>query len=236
MALTDYRVDRETRRRLGKEQLREVVRHLWPGDCQACGRALGNAAPSVCVDDLVVTAAAGLYHADCRAPVWNDSGNVPTASEASISWAACTLLLPLTAAKGGGAPATDERPMLLVNPSLEMVPLTQTDHHWRASPYGRYTAAGLAPPGGIDFRAPIPSATARITGDDLSVTIATPAAETYAAGVAPHQRRVLDRARQTGGCLLGITQALIPGADLTPHALMQVFQTGDLVSGWVALS
>lgn len=233
MNSSDLYVDEETRARLGTDGLHEVSGHLWPGDCQTCGYELGTdwRPPALCVDDMMAFASASLHHPQCRVPGWNDESAVQLGSGDLLSWRAQALLLPLRSESQPSQP--DLRPMLLVNPGLEMVFTHQNEQQqWQVRPYTPFVQADLAPVGQIRLGQPLQRASARVAGNDLVITVQD--AGTYAGGVTPDARQILGRTRELGGALLGVTQAMDP-SELTEHTLDRLVRSGRLIAGWVAL-
>jgi hypothetical protein len=91
-------------------------------DCQTCGRSLGAKPPALCIDDVEDFATASLHHARCRPAEWNDQGPIPHTGGARLSYVTRMVMMPLVHGE-----QKDPRPMLLVNPSLEMVFLERDD-------------------------------------------------------------------------------------------------------------
>jgi len=72
----------------------------------------------LCVDDVSEFATASLHHPRCRPARWNDGSVIYAAGGDMVSWCARTFMLPAMAGR-----KADPRPVLLVNPGLEMIML-----------------------------------------------------------------------------------------------------------------
>lgn len=138
VALAALETDRTTRHHLKAAGLALVQASLWAKDCQTCGQPLGSAAPALHVLDLDEFVSATLHHPRCQRPQWS-TGTMPAGvSQPNASWHARTILLPLP---------RGPRPLLLVNPTLELVYLERDGDGWSIEHHAGFAAAGLVPPG-----------------------------------------------------------------------------------------
>lgn len=219
-------VDEQTATKLGREGLAELALHLWPKDCQTCGWDLGQAQPTVHVNDLIAFVSASLHHARCQPAEWSTS---PVFSPRPLlSYATKSLLLP-TEADGH----RDDRPVILVNPSLEGVLLSSHNGRWTVNTVSYYRRVGLRSPF-QDFvvDAPIPDIVATLDGDELTVTLDDTGQtwEGECAGV------VGDRVRELGGVTLSISTAINPHQLTSGEQFVALMQSGQVAMGWVALA
>lgn len=159
-------VDEQIAANLGREGLAELALNLWPKDCQTCGWDIGQARPTVHVNDFVTFASASLHHARCQPPGWTSRSVF--SSKRLVSFATLSFLLPGETTDG----QRDDRPFILVNPSLELVFLSSYDGRWTVNTVPHYRKVGLQSPG-RDFvvDAPIPGIVATLEGDELTVTL-----------------------------------------------------------------
>lgn len=134
MGLAALETDQVTRHRLGAAGLALVQASLWPKDCQTCGRVLGSAAPALHVLELEEFVSAMLHHPRCQRPEWSTGAMPGGVSQPNASWHARTILLPLP---------RGPRPLLLVNPTLQVVYLERDGEDWRVEPRGRIRARPL---------------------------------------------------------------------------------------------
>ncbi|WP_067829130.1 hypothetical protein [Actinomadura kijaniata] len=226
MAVASVLVSPQIQDQLGDEGLAEVTRHLWPADCQSCGKPLGSQRPSLVVDNLEVFATASLHHQRCRTPQWNQ-GHITGTNQPTLSFRVGGLMLPIQ---------NDPRPMLVVNPGLESVILNrQDDQRWKVQHNSYFTKAGLVPPGRsfvVDH--PIDGAVARLTTDSIAVTLQVAPFPTYECALEEHFRQEAARLK---GVLLGVTHLVDPWTD--PHTFTRDLDTalrsGEMLLGWVPL-
>ncbi|MEU4834111.1 hypothetical protein [Streptosporangium sp. NPDC023615] len=216
--------------KLGEEGVQEILASMWPGDCQTCNRPLGDEPPALLVNDMIAFGTATLHHPSCQAPDWNDGSLHARPPGDFVSWRARVVMLPIF---HGSTP--DPRPMLLVNPGLEMVMLHQDDQkRWRVTAHSAFTAMGLRPPGDqLLLDRPLPNITGHSTSTTLSVRFQAIAPnDGYDAPAGAEYRQ---RARELGGFLLGITHALDPNT-LTAENVQQTMVTSRIIMGWIALT
>lgn len=240
MRPADVVMDERTEAKFGQEGLQEVCEQLWPARCQTCGHSLaggkpgGNkldgGKPALCVDDTTALTYASLHHPQCRPPGWNDESAARTTRGEFVTWRAQAALLPLAR---GDQP--EPRPMLLVNPSLELVFVAQDQQRsWRVRPHARFAELGLVPVGQVSLQQPIRQAVARATGDSLTIAVEGAWPETYEAGVDSQAHRIVERAQELDGAFLGITHVMDP-SDLDEHNLVRLIQSQRLLAGWAVL-
>ncbi len=222
-------VDAQTATKLGREGLAELALNLWPKDCQTCGWGLGELKPTVRVVDLMVFVSASLHHARCQPAEWTI--NATSISQPLLSYATLSFLLPIE--DGSGRP--DDRPVFLVNPSLEQVALSSDEGRWTATTVALYRQRGLRTPG-RDFvvDALIPDMVATLDDDELTVTL-DDTGETWTVDCSGP---VGDRVRELGGIILAITTAADPHRMLgnTMEHFVTLMQSDRLVLGWIALA
>jgi hypothetical protein len=230
--LPEVMCDQKTSDKLGTGGLAEVTGTLWPGDCQTCGQRLGIKPPALCIDDMGAFATAALHHPRCRTAGWND-GPVFVASDGNlVSWGTVSFLLPGVAGR-----RADPRPVLLLNPGLEMIFLERRRGAWHPAYDQQFTSLGLVPPGRkLRLRRPLRGASAWLADDLISVAVQSPVETIYEAS-APAE--VAARARELRGVLFMVTHAVDPAAlaaapDRAMQSLWQVMQSGQVICGWVA--
>lgn len=122
MPLNAVSLNDDIKTNLGDQVLNEVLRNLWPQDCQTCDTPLGKQPPSLCVDIDPVIPMATLHHAACRTSCWNDRGVLHMAS--GLSWRSRMMNWPIEMGDEGSGP--DIWPTLVINPHLEGVRLRQS--------------------------------------------------------------------------------------------------------------
>jgi hypothetical protein len=229
MAVTELVLDTVTQQRLGQQVLSELAGCLYAVDCQTCGRPLGTEAPALAVDDLQVAAFAGLHHPACRQAGWNELSVINAREGANLSWVAHSGMLSLD--HGG---ELDERPLLLVNPGLEMVILQRDDERrWQLGMELKFPHAGMRPFGpDFELERPIPGALARLTATSIAVTLQEPPYQTYEA---PADARFLERARQIEGVLFAVSHARRPDRLTSQDELTQLLASRHTLGGFVAL-
>ena len=226
MGVVSLETDRTTRDRLGAAGLALVRASLWPKDCQTCGRPLGREAPALHVLELEEFVSATLHHPRCQRPEWSTGSMPGGVSQPNASWHARTILLPLP---------RGPRPLLLVNPTLEVVYLERDGEDWRVEPHAAFAAAGLVPAGpGLVFDQPVAGAAAdpRSAADtDLTVSFALPPFFRYAAPADPPMMRA---ALQLGGTLVAVTHATDPDTLTTAAQVDAALNDPRTLMGWTA--
>lgn len=237
MGVTELHVAEDIRRRLGRRGLAAVAQRLWAKDCQSCVRPLAGHTPALVVDELAATARASLHHPECRASQWNDSGIVTVNGGQALSFTAAAVLLAedhtyrLTGTLTRRSRSL-RLPALLVNPSLEDVPLRFDGRRWQHSVPQAFANVGLRPPDQpVDPHSPLPTATARLLGGGLAVQLAD------SAWSAPLVPAITEAITCEGGLVLMLTCALSPGdPPLTGSVLRGLLRSrDDLAVGWVPL-
>ncbi|MFF7251301.1 hypothetical protein ACFZBU_46490 [Embleya sp. NPDC008237] len=211
-------VDPFTRAELGREGLEELSRNLWPGQCQTCGRELGEASPSVVVVEGVLDVTATLHHAGCERARWCRDG--------SPSWGRFLTTATCLTAVPFGDPGRDPfSPTLVVNPGLERVCLARDEA-------GRYRATTVSALGPEGFLAPSAgvgvgdgdTVASWLTGDRLIVR----AGDTYWVVPASAADPLLREVRAFGGVVLGISTAIDPAAMGGVEPLKRILRSGDV--------
>lgn len=220
-------VDEQTATNLGCEGLAELALNLWPKDCQTCGWELGQTRPTVQVLDFIAFVSASLHHARCQPAEWS-TRPVLSSSQPLLSYTTRSLLLP---AEANGH--RDDRPVILVNPSLEKVNLSPHDGRWTVNTVSHYRQVGLRSPF-QDFvvDAPIPDIVAALEGDELTVTLDNTGQTWGNQLVGP----ICQRVRELGGITLAISTAADPHRVQTVGQFVALMQTGQVAMGWVALA
>lgn len=221
---------------LGPSGLAELAAHLWPANCQTCGRPLGHRPPALVVgdvvDDAVGSAIASLHHPLCRRPSWNADPEDGTTDETLVSHAVRTLLVPL---QGAGGDPSAQRPALLVNPGLEQVQLRRGENdRWRVSTVGFYRRYGLRlPRAGFTLGRPVPGVRGRLAADQIvvrlgSATWSTPLHPLDLPGFA-------DQVHELGGIVLAVSTLLHPGQLTDAAPIAAAVDAEQVAMGWVAV-
>jgi hypothetical protein len=229
--LPEVMCDQKTRGKLGTEGIAEVTGSLWPRDCQSCGRPLGSKPPALCIDEMGEFATASLHHPRCRPGGWNDGPVIVTTGDNHVSWTTVSFLLPAMVAR-----RPDPRPVMLLNPGLEMIFLELRDGTWHPSYHQQFTSLGMVPPGRkLRLSRPVRDASAWLADDLISVTVESPPETIYEA-TAPAE--AVARARELRGVLFMVTHALDPAAlyaapDRAMQNLMEIMRAGQVIRGWV---
>lgn len=232
--LAEVLCDQKTRDKLGDAGLTALTASLWPRDCQTCSRKLGSEPPALCIDDVGTWAVASLHHRQCRPPAWNDGSVIPMTGGANTTWTSVSFMLPI---QKGRKP--DPRPVVLVNPGLEMVFLYPSDAGWRPGYAQQFVGLGMVPPGrSLKVDKPLPGLSAWAAKDLLCVTVKTPPETIYDASAPPE---VAERAMKLRGVMFMVTHALDPAElyaapDQAMGRLMDLLESGHVICGWAALS
>jgi hypothetical protein len=218
--------DEAIRAKLGMDGLAEVQANLWLGDCQSCGQPLGADPPALCVDDMMLYAAASLHHVSCQAPRWRSEGRPRLARRAT----AVSRLLLLSAV--GGMSAV---PVMLVNPSLEAVLVAVVDRRWRVNTVGAYGRVGLGSVAGVNGARVLPKATAVLRDGVLVVQLTEKAqVERWSCSV---DKPAAARAAELGRVMIGVTTAVRPdevGARV--DVVVGALESGHVAVGWIELA
>lgn len=199
MDIRDLIIDDDVLARMGPAgaQAAASLLHRQGGDCQTCVTALGGAPSSLCVDRVNTLATASLHHAACRASTWNDTRAVAVPAVNSVTYHLEYLLLALG--------DTVRLPLVLLNPSLEMVVLRESDGGWWPRAQTQYLRAGMAP---VALDGPIPVARAISARADAGfIRIRVPSGDQYPTGHWPTPPQVLAEARAQRSMLLAVTHA-----------------------------
>lgn len=112
--------DARTLDQLGQRGAAFVTGHLWVGDCQTCGRALGERTPSLVAQDYGPYVEFSLNHLDCRGPQWADRVLFDFGHTMTYLYRPITIPLPDTRAATMRPVAT-----VLMNPGIERVRMTR---------------------------------------------------------------------------------------------------------------
>lgn len=225
-------VDATTARKLGPDGLDEVAQNLWAKDCQTCGWPLGEAAPALVVDDMVVMLSVHLHHPRCRSAQWAPYSSFRTSSAALVSYDIATFLMQGERRDQSGTSATDDRPVFFVNPGLESVLLTQEDGRWSANLARSYRQLGFGVPFD-DFVVdrPVEDVVARLDGSDVTIAFEEAPVHWECSGDVPWREAV----RDLGGVTVAITHAAIPSQPRTVAEFVELMRSGRIVMGWVRL-
>jgi hypothetical protein len=209
-------------------RLAELAQNLWikGWDCQTCGWELGQTRPTVHVNDLIAFASASLHHARCQPAGWTTRPVL--SSKRLVSYATRSFLL---SGESGGR--RDDRPVILVNPSLELVGLSSRNGCWTVNTVSHYRQVGLrSPMRDFVIDTPIPDIVAALEGDELTVTLDDTGQTWEVECSGPVGQRV----RELGGITLAITTAADPHQMQTGQQFVALMQTGQVAMGWVALA
>jgi hypothetical protein len=227
MAVAKMLISPDIKDKLGDDGVSEVSGWLWPRDCQTCGRKLGARPPALCVDDVITFALASLHHQQCRAPAWAPGlAGFPPGD--MITHGTRLMLLPTD-----GNPI----PVMLLNPSMEVVMLAEHDGRWRPQFHAPFTSAGMVPPGPeLQIYKPVKGVTGLLTAAGVTITMPPPSiTDSYECGLARGDGPVRREIASRGGVLLAVTHAVDPFSsdrDL-PGQLADAFRSQNMVCGWV---
>jgi hypothetical protein len=222
-----YIVDERTASELGREGLAELAANTWPVDCQTCGWDLGRGQPTVHVMDMLAMASATLHHARCQPARWDEHTAPP--SRPLVTWAVRSFLLP-----GQKAGRRDDRPLALLNPSLEQARFVRDNtNRWIINTVAFYRQMGLQTP----FRdfvvdKPVPDITADLDGDEVTITM-DDTGQTWQVNC---DGQVGDAVRRLSGITLGITTAAHPHQISTMAEMIELMRSGRVAMGWIALT
>ncbi|MFF2537195.1 tetratricopeptide repeat protein [Streptomyces cyaneofuscatus] len=223
----------EIRERLGQQTLSSVCASLWPKDCQTCGLALGESAPSLVVSDCLVFGFAELHHLQCRTPEWSDNPNHNKSQ--NLSWASLALMLPVGAAGDGMG-----TPCLIVNPGFEQVYLAPNENGgWEPAPLDLFEKNGFGY-FGPEFILDEPVSSGHRSLFDPYCVIRGSEIEVYQSPAhtwtAPLDDEVLEAVKLKGGILAAIAAHIRPDLDLSYGALLQAMMQREVAVGWIPLS
>lgn len=120
MHLSQFNIDPDTMRSIGREELENAVAQFHPpGECILCHRPLGTAGRfSLLVDDNSPFVTVRPVHAPCMASVHTSSG---VARIAADTYRTLPIVLPIEGPNGETVP----QPLLLVNAALDQLVLTR---------------------------------------------------------------------------------------------------------------
>lgn len=229
MTVGEVLISREIKDHLGDSGVTEVTGWLWAVDCQTCGRPLDSDPPALCVDDMVAFAAASLHHEECRPPEWGQGPFVGLGNADHVTHRTRLVMLPVS---GENSPAAI--PVMLVNPSMELVILAQVDGRWHPQFNAAFTGVGMVPPGPqLRLYHPLPDAAAKLTRTGVTAGM-PPASPTgsYECNIAegePFRGAIADE----GGLLLAITHAVDPFAGDFARQFAAALQAGLMLFGWI---
>ncbi|MET9205063.1 tetratricopeptide repeat protein [Streptomyces bacillaris] len=223
----------EIREKLGQQTLSSVCASLWPKDCQTCGLALGESAPSLVVSDFLIFGSAELHHLQCCTPEWRDNPNHNKSQ--NLSWASLALMLPVGAA--GDRMGT---PCLLVNPGFEQVYLAPNENGgWEPAPLDLFEKNGFGY-FGPEFILDKPVSSGHRSLFDPYCVIRGSEIEVYQSPAhtwtAPLDDEVLEAVKMKGGILAAIAAHIRPDLDLSYGALLQAMMQREVAVGWIPLS
>jgi len=226
VGVAEVLTDRVTREKLGLVGLAEVRANLWPVNCQTCGQPLGADPPVLCVDDIMIFGSASLHHLACQAPRWRSQGRLSPARGGSSQ--AIRLLLVPVEPEGQRGP----EPLMLVNPSLEVVLLAPDNDRWHVDTVAAYGKLGLQSFKEIGgCTTPVSGAAARLCGDVVDIQLAK--AECWQGHADPPIR---DRIRDVGHVLLAVATCIYPDEVDAFDDLTAALEDGQIALGWVDLS
>ncbi|MBM7790048.1 hypothetical protein [Tenggerimyces flavus] len=221
-----FEVDQRTARELGASGLEELAANLWPRDCQTCGWEQGSERPTVQVMDFSPAgfAAASLHHQRCQPAEWTASLRLTNAP--LVSYFTVCSLLPGTRQHG----QRDDRPVLLVNPTVEHVMLRRQSNKWMVDSTS-YVKFGLkVPSDGYMSVEPVPAITADLDDHTINVRIR----DTPIHWQAECPDLVADRVRQLQGIILAVSNALPPDEIPTLQDIDRLTRAGRVATGWIS--
>ncbi|MFB1042355.1 hypothetical protein [Streptomyces chrestomyceticus] len=206
----------------------ELVHNLWPKDCQTCGWSLGASPPTVLAEDIGVFVVASLHHARCQPARWA-TNSLHSTNQPLCSYTVKTLLLPMEKPDG----SRDDRPLMIVNPSLEAIALQRTGDGWAAVTVPHYRRLGLRTAGqDLVVDQPLADMSATLEVNEVTVTL-DDTGEQWSCGCTSDVAR---RVQELQGITLGITTAADPSKVETALDLGSLIHSGRLVAGWVAFT
>jgi hypothetical protein len=231
--LDDISIDDDVVLRLGREGLLDVLTFLWAVDCQTCGRSLDGQAPALCVDELgdpgVQAAVASVHHQACRASTWSPR---PMPVEGGfVSYRTQCLRLPDEYLGGSGeaeARLGSPRPMLMVNESLEIIPLIRTESGTWEHMTNTHRYLGLRPLAEAKLDRPITAGWVTVSADTVTAQLGD------RKWSAPGGALLVDAVRSYGGITLLFSAMLGPGSpdEFDPAVF---FPAGRYEMGWLRL-
>ena len=228
---TTARINADIQRHMTGDELAELGAHLYPEDCQLCGKPLGNRAPS-----LVVVAhdpewgTAMLTHTRCSPPAWHEG--FAMMSTAGSTWRTTGAAIP---AELDGSEPPDMLAVFLLNPAMESVSISRESGRWRVD-----TAVGEYPFAPLQDLSVTPVGTNRITNARLRVDrprvwVGPPEQpELYVVDI--YDERWWSMLEAKGGALLVITHAIDPRDGRFGAAeLVAMRRPGEALAGWIPL-
>lgn len=234
MAHPAPRVNAELQSRLGDDPLERILRHLYPVDCQICGKPLGDKRPSLVVVQLSPDVAdALLVHTRCSPPAWLLDGLEWTDPvEPCGTWRAGGAVVATDHVADGEEP--DWLPAVVVNPGLDGIHLALIDGTWR--PNLAIAADPLAP---MRDLADAPVGTQRIhnarlhqVGDTVYIG-SEDEPDRWWAGA--KEERFWAGLEVLGGALLVLTYGVDPHA-MTAENLTAIRARGESITEWVSVT
>jgi hypothetical protein len=230
--LGDVSIDPEVAIKLGKNGLADVLTYLWAVDCQTCGQSLDGRAPSVCVDDVEgagQAAVASLHHQACQRSRWGDMPELRFGE--FLTFLTQCLLLPDEYLGGSTDMAAQlglPRPMMIVNPSLEMIAFERSAAGGWSLMTNLHRHLGMRPPGKAALDRPITAGSVTIDRDTVDVRLGD------SVWSAPGGSDAIESIGVYGGITLLITSALGPGS----HELLDTafFAGGRYERAWLRLA
>ncbi|GAA5079791.1 hypothetical protein [Nocardia iowensis] len=223
-------VDDLTSERLGPDGLKDLTVHLWPHECQTCGRPFNGTRAALRVEVGAYVATADLHHPDCCAPRWDDAPG-PSSTAATVNFVATTVLLPIIGEQSG---AEALRPFLLVNPGLEQVILAEFDEGWRVATTNYYAQYGLTGGGSVlRIDHTVPDAIAHL-GEDHTVTVRL--GDLRAGWTGDCGPEITAVVRELGGIVVAVSTAIHPALDSIVADFADAISHGQVAGGWVPLS
>lgn len=229
-SLTKVLSDSSTRDNLGDLGISETLLNLWPIDCQTCGYPLGEQIPSLCFSDIIVRRNASLHHAVCREPGWHADNHI--SSNAFVSWRSISFVTGINR----GDTVFRQVPIIIVNPTLEVVWIHNAGDEWRVSTIDQYLDKGFIR---INRDVPLPDTPAysrevpyaTLTRDSVSVSVDF--ASMWSASI---DQTFFQAAKELDGFSLWITTRMNPEAGtLNPQNLEAIISDGGVAGRWIYL-
>lgn len=221
MGIAKLATDSATEARLGSQLLADLKVNLWRVDCQTCGRPFRWwDTPALVVYAQGGLAVASLHHQRCRPPGWHDEPH-PPAARPSLTWRAGTCVLP----SSGLA-------MFVVNPSYESAVLReQSGEGWQIWTVKGFVDLGFGLEMTVERAKPLPTLTATIDEDRISVEVRGESARAYFWPDIPLSEATAKAVRSGGSILVGVTTLLDVRRPVTEEQIMTLMGHGRIALG-----
>ena len=198
MDIGDVLVSPDVAERL-ESALTDICAMLWPQDCQTCGTSLVGGRPSLWIDEQSPFVTASLHHEECRKSAWNDADLVLVHPN-SMTWTSRAWVNTSLTFTGRPGPC----PFVLLNPSLERIPLGQSGSGWGPGTDASFKNAGLQFLGDKGADRPESHVAAVLESDSVAITLPK-SPESY---VVPVDDLFASFAQEVGGLIFAVTHAV----------------------------